>query len=140
MTQNTFENDVMELIGNTSEPFKPYGYYIPEGDCFEFFISDEEFYGKRIDQFVTIYLSMESHEIIGSLIKDIEILYSEVAKKFPGFGIMIQDGKVRLSHIFLAKILPENPNKTIIPTRVYKQLADIIEENDFDHVTIKACC
>ena len=140
MIQNSFENDVMELIGNVPDPFKPYGYYIPEGDCFEFFISDEEFYGKRIDQFVTIYLSMESNKIIGSLIKDIGLLYSEVAKRFPGFGIMIQDGKVRLSHIFIAKILPENPNETIIPTRVYKQLADIIEENDFDCVAIETCC
>lgn len=85
--------------GDVPVRFKPSAYYDPDGDCVEFFASNEDFKAERLDRWVTVYFGAESGEVVGSMIKDIRVLFRE----HPGLNIEIEeDGKVCLSHLLRA--------------------------------------
>src|SRR5262245_23016820 len=87
-----------ELLPNAKFT-KPTWYVDPDGDCIEFVISGDRFYGKRNDEWVTAYYSYRTNELVGSQIKGVK----QLLKLFPNFeSIEIQDGKVRLSHLYRA--------------------------------------
>lgn len=105
-------------------------YYDPDGDCIEFLSRSEEFWAERIDDLVTVYYSERNNEVIGSLIKGV----SRFVKKYPNFGIFIKAGRVRLSHLFLAGLLCDKPDRGIETVtyekrkQVYGELFDQAEE------------
>src|SRR5256885_16793176 len=88
----------MLLLARPERQFRPTATYDPDGDCIEFLAKPDPFYGERIDDLVTVYYSQESKEIIGSLIKGV----SGLLKKHPGLKIDVQDGRMRLVHLFRA--------------------------------------
>lgn len=48
--------------------FMPQLHYDPDGDCFEFFLSNESYYGRQIDQHATLYYSQETGRVVGGSI------------------------------------------------------------------------
>ena len=139
MTQTDFEKCVFDLVGE-QKPFKPMVQYSIHGDYAEFFISDDEYYGERVDRFVTVYRSLESDEIVGSVIKDVSLLLKEIIARFPGFCVEIRDRRVHLSHVFLAKIWSEDIEKNKLPTRIYQELAEVVKENELDQIEVAGIC
>ncbi len=115
----------MMLLAQPAASFRPTATYDPDGDCIEYVAKPDSFYAERIDDRVTVYYSQESGEVVGSLIKGVRQLYKELAGKLPGFQIEIQDGDVRLSHIFLAHMWsqPFEPNEIV--TMTYRKLAEV---------------
>lgn len=67
--------------------FEPAAYYDPDGDCIEFLFSNEPFFARRLDGWVTVYHSESSDEIVGGLIKGVE---KNLLKRFPGLRIDIK--------------------------------------------------
>ena len=87
----------------------------------------DSFYGERIDDLITVYRSHESGEIIGSLIKGVRNLLIE----HPGLQIDIEDGRVRLVHLFRAKFWNKD-NPQPIESRAYRTLIEVAEKADVD--------
>lgn len=46
--------------------------YIPEGDCLEIVLAEDNYYAERINGLVTIYYSEHTDKIVGLLIKGIQ--------------------------------------------------------------------
>ena len=74
---------------------------------------------------MTVYYSQESKEIIGSLIKGIH----GFLKRHPGLNIDIQDGRVRLVHLFRASFWSKQDPQQI-ESRTYRRLIEFAEESD----------
>jgi hypothetical protein len=51
--------------------FHPFAHHDREGDCIEFFASNEMYYARRLDALVTVFIGEHSGDIIGSLIKGV---------------------------------------------------------------------
>jgi hypothetical protein len=125
LTNGEFAARVLELAGRPPEKFSPTAYYDPDGDCIEFLASPENFYAERVDGLVTVYHSQETDEIIGSLLKGVTPLCKNLLERLPGFKIEIQHGKVKLVHIFLAKLWASEVNADKLATLTYQKLIDV---------------
>jgi len=56
-------------------------------------------------------------------------LCRQLTQKLPGFGITIEDGRIRLEHLFLAHLWSEpQPDKAVEET--FKELIDVAEETN----------
>ncbi|HZL36588.1 MAG TPA: hypothetical protein VFC78_14810 [Tepidisphaeraceae bacterium] len=122
MSNAEFAEHVTKLA-RSAPAFEPTVTYDPDGDCIEFLLKPDSFYGARIDDLVTVYYSQESNEIIGSLIKGV----NGFLKKHPGLQIDIQDGRVCLVHLFRASYWnKQNPQQ--IESRTYRKLIEVAEQ------------
>lgn len=128
----------MLLLANSAERFKPYASYDPDGDCIEFLAKPDPFYAERIDDLVTVYYSQETNEVIGSLIKGASQFCKQFMVQAPGFRITIEDGPVRLEHIFLAKLWAKSGDPQDIKTLAYRKLIQMADENDV-HLDAELC-
>lgn len=118
----------MMLLARPAEQFEPIATYDPDGDCIEFLIRPDPFYAERMDDLVTVYYSQETNEVIGSLIKGASRFCEELLNKMPGFRIVIQDGRVRMEHLFLARLWFKPRDPADIVTLTYRKLIEVAEE------------
>lgn len=118
----------MLLLARPAGRFRPTATYDPDGDCIEFLAKPDPFYAERVDDLVTVYYSQDSHEVIGSLLKGVSRFCRQTLATMPGFCIEIHDGKVRLVHIFQARLwsAPRQPEDAV--TLVYRKLIEVAEE------------
>lgn len=138
MKGSTYEQDFSEtVLGQvSSSAFRPMAYYDPDGDCIEFLNSAESFRAERLDKLVTVYYGRESGLIMGSLIKGVKSFIQQVLEKNPGFKIEIRDRKIKLVHLFTAKIWLfgdggiEGPEGSMI--RIYETLREYAQESDVE--------
>ncbi len=92
---------ITEFLDNlkpSSQPFEPYAYYGEEEDALKVFFSSEQDYAKRINSRVTVYLSMETDEIVGVQIKNVRQVLEDIGP----YDIAIKHGKVEIQMLFLA--------------------------------------
>ena len=113
-------NEAPDMMPSESRVF-----YNTDGDCIEFLISDESFYAERVDKLLTVYYGRESGEIVGSLVKGVKRFIAEMTRTSPGFAIEVQDGRVRLKHLFTAGMWKQGDP---IKVKSYKKLRDYAEE------------
>jgi hypothetical protein len=118
----------MTLLARPAEQFKPTATYDPDGDCIEFLAKPDPFYAERIDDLVTVYYSQATDEVIGSLIKGVSGFCRDILCKMPGFRIEIQDGPVRLQHIFQARLWSGDFQPDEMPALVYRKLIEVSED------------
>lgn len=65
--------DIIKDVGKlTRPPWKPNAYYNRDGDQLEVWLSDEESYARWICPGVTVYLSMETEEVVGVTVEGIK--------------------------------------------------------------------
>jgi hypothetical protein len=113
-----------------STPLKyPCVYYDRDGDCIEFLLSGEDFYAERIDTLVTVYYrnGTKEKEIVGSLIKGVRATMKKLLDEYPGLKIDIEDGRVRLSHIFTAAQWKSSDRVIALVYRELRELAETID-------------
>lgn len=110
--------------------FKPTATYDPDGDCIEFLAKPDPFYAERVDELLTVYYSQETDEVIGSLIKGVSKFQSELLKRMPGFKIEVRDGRVKLEHVFRARLWSSPAEPQDVPTLIYEKLIDMAEESE----------
>ena len=121
-----FMAEMQDMFGPV-QPFKPTATYIPDGDCIEFVARPGPYHARRLDALVTVYLSEENDEIVGSLIKGVQSLCQQLTSKYPGFKINVDDGRIRLEHLFLAHLWSE-PVPSKLVERTYRRLIEVAEE------------
>lgn len=110
------------------EAFRPSATYDPDGDCIEFLARNDSFYAEWVDDLVTVYYSHETGEVVGSLITGVSRFQQRMSEKLPGFKIVIQDGHVRLEHIFLAGLWATRRDPGSLPVLTYKKLIQMAED------------
>ncbi len=106
--------------------------YDRDGDCIEFLIRNEDFFAERVSPMLTVYIGRESNELVGSYIKGVHSIVKGILAQFPGFKVEVQDGRMRLEHLFTAKLWAghEGSDDTI---HVYlKQLRDVAEQKNLE--------
>lgn len=113
-----------------SAKFVPTAYYDADGDCVEFLARPDPFYAERVDDLVTVYYSQDTNEVVGSLIKGIGRFCQKAMKKIPGFKVEIHGGRVKLSHLFRAKLWTSEESIDTLPTLTYQALIKVAEESD----------
>jgi hypothetical protein len=118
----------MMLLARPADMFEPTATYDPDGDCIEFLAKPDPFYAERVDDLVTVYYSQDTDEVIGSLIKGVSRFYTEFTKRNPGFKIVIEDGPVRLEHLFLARLWATAADRKAIKTLTYQKLIEVAGE------------
>lgn len=128
----------MMLLAKPAGEFKATAYYDSDGDCIEFLAKADPFYEERVDDLVTVYYSQKTREVVGSLIKGVSKLAKRLAQNL-GFLITIEDGRVRLKHLFLAGIRLQKSEAQAINVLAYKKLAEIAERTAVD-VSADLCC
>jgi hypothetical protein len=118
----------MTLLARPAEQFRPTATYDPDGDCIEFLAKPDPFYAERLDDLVTVYYSQETGEVIGSLLKEVSAFCKEMLQKMPGFQIEINNGRVRLVHLFRARLWSSANDPQDIATLTYRKLMNVAEE------------
>jgi len=115
----------MTLLARSAAQFQPSAIYDPDGDCIEFLAKPDPFFAERVDDLVTVYYSQETGEVVGSLIKGVSDFCNDILRRMPGFRIEIQHGRVRLEHLFLARLwsLTQDPQEVL--TLTYRKLAEV---------------
>src|SRR6187401_1357662 len=84
-----------EAMFGPAQEFRPTATYTSEGDCIEFFARPGAYYAHRLDDLVTVYLSRQNDELVGSLIKGVSSFCQKILEEFPAFHIIIQGKRVR---------------------------------------------
>ena len=131
MSNDEFGDYMLRLAENPA-PFKPSASYDIDGDCIEFIASPEVYRAQRLDDLVTVYYGQETGEIVGSLIKGVIGFRRQMQGKMPGFVIEIEDGPVKLVHIFLAKLWTTTPDAGKYVAVTYRKLIEIAESSDVE--------
>lgn len=130
---------MQEMEGMFGPPtdFQPTATYIRAGDCIEFVARPGRYRAERLDELVTVYVSEEDDEIVGSLIKGVQTLCRQLNEKLPGFKINVDDGRIRLEHLFLAHLWSE-PSPSKLVERTYRKLIEVAEETKAEAVLCAA--
>jgi hypothetical protein len=101
--------------------FRPVPFYSEVGDIITFFSRDVRCYEERLDDLVTIYLSMEARELVGCKIKGVKHLLQTIGN----FGVSIDSGKIKLAFFFvLGQKIARDPEQR----RRYQELASIAKD------------
>jgi hypothetical protein len=131
MSNSDFAKRMM-LLARPAEQFEPTAIYDPDGDCIEFLAEPDPFYAERVDDLVTVYYSQETNEVIGSLIRGVRGFCEEILQTMPGFRIEIRDGRVRLVHIFRARLWTSKTGPEDLATLIYEKLIQVAEDSDVE--------
>ena len=88
-------------------PFSPVAYYEPEEDALTFYFRSDPDYAKRIDDLLTVYLSLENDQLVGCRLKGIRRIVEDIGD----FGVRLTDSRVPLRLVFLALLssVPDGP-------------------------------
>lgn len=131
MPNDDFAKAVLSM-GKAKARAKGIAHYEKDGACIEFFASSEPFYAERVDELVTVYYSQETKKIIGSQIKGVSTFVRAMVDKFPGFGIEIRDGRIKLRHLFRAKLWSGKGDPNDVTVLQYQKLIEVAEESDVE--------
>ena len=69
------------LRENEPEGFRPFPCYVPENDSLTFFFRNHESFARRIDSLLTIYLSLDTEDLVGFEIKGVRHILSAKGTK-----------------------------------------------------------
>ena len=131
LSDSEFAEQMMTLA-RPAEEFEPSATYDPDGDCIEFLAKPDSFYGERVDDLVTVYYSQETGEVVGSLIQGISGFCRAISETMPGFQIEIRDGRIRLVHVFRARLWGSKRSPEDLATLTYEKLIAVAEGTDVE--------
>ena len=127
LSNSEFAEEVLKLASDGS-PKGPLAYYDQDGDCIEFLSEPHNFYSKRVDDLITVYYNQKTDEIIGSLIKGV----SQFIRKHPRFTILVESGRVRLAHLFVAGLASQRQEPNELTVQIYKTLLHQAESTNVE--------
>jgi len=76
--------------------FQPRPYYGRDEDSLTFYFNNAESYARRVDELLTLFLSLKTEELVGFQVKGVR----KNLKRLGGFGIAIKHGKIRCGLFF----------------------------------------
>jgi hypothetical protein len=103
------------------EGFSAVPHYFAEGDYVTFYFRDERCYERRVDDLLTVYLSMATNDLMGCKIKSVKHLLETAGNLF----VSIDAGKVKLAFLFaLGERVARDPEQK----RYYSELAVLTKD------------
>jgi len=109
------------LAGNPPRGFRPGPHYFPTGDYVTLFIKDERGHAERVDDLLTVYLSLATGELVGCKIKGVKRLLAELG----AFGLTVDLKDVPLALFFvLGKATAKDPAQR----RRYEEAASLVQD------------
>src|SRR5439155_11625972 len=113
--------------------FEPRPYYGHEEDCLTFYFDNAESYARRVDELLTLFLSVKTDELVGCQVKGVR----KNLKRLGNFGIAIKHGKVRLDLFFhLLAFLAKEPQQRERYLDLSKRSKDVEVELDEELVEV----
>jgi hypothetical protein len=102
--------------------FRPCAYYGPDEDALMFYFRNDPDYAKRINSRVTVYLSTDTHELVGCQIKGV----GRVLRELGDFDVTIKHGKIKLKIVLLAFMdrMLELPDTRDVYREVYRRASE----------------
>jgi len=142
LSKQEFMDLIFEIAGPLAEDFKPFAFHNKAGDSIEFFVTQDDYYGLRVDDYLTLYLEMDTDQIVGFVIKNVKRIVERLSRQKSAMAFVIDDGKAKLRCLFAAMLAGENPNadpeKRTVAVREYRRVAEIAEQYELDEVEL-AC-
>ncbi len=89
------------LKGKKPRAFKARPIYSPDGDFITIYLSDEDSYAERVDELLTVYLSVETNSLVGCKIKGVRRLL----KTLGDFGVIVHDKSLSVNLLIIAGAL-----------------------------------
>lgn len=112
-------SDLMTLFAENrpSGEFRPCVFYGFEEDALYVYFSNAPEYAKRLNSRITVYLALETNELVGCQIKGVRAVLEDL----DSFDVEVSQGRVKLSIVFLAyhATIADDP----AARNVYQQLA-----------------
>lgn len=124
--------DLIKFL-ETAKPkgFEPRPYFTSDEDSLTFYFDNAESYGKRVDDLLTLFLSVKNDELVGCQVKGIR----KNLKRLGQFGIALKHGKVRLDLFFyLLAFLAEKPHQRQNYLDLSQRIKDVVVEFDAELV------
>jgi hypothetical protein len=112
-------HEFLETLSVSTEPFRPFVFHNIDGDCLEFYVSQNNFYGKYIDNYLSILLDMDTDEIVGFIIDNIKYIANKV---------IAENGEIQLDDL-VARIGKNN--------KEYEKIIEIAKSNGLDKISFK---
>lgn len=138
LSDQEFAQQIFEIAGEPVEQFESYVFNNIEGDCIEFFVSPENYFAERIDDYLTLYLDMNTEEITGFVIKNVKRIIEKLSPNKMAMEFVIDDGKVQLRSLFTAMFAgPDEPKREKL-VRAYRKVVRLAEKMKIDEVEL-AC-
>ena len=106
-----------------SEPQLPFVEVDAAGDCIEVLLSSDSYYAERLDSRVTVYMSRDSGDLVGALVKGVR----KIVECMPGLRIEITDGPVQLEYVFTASLWSHGHTAPPVVVHTYKKLRQMAE-------------
>jgi hypothetical protein len=88
------------LKGRKCQGFTPHPFYSKEGDFLTYYFQEEECYAERIDDLLTVYLSIKGEGFVVFKLKGVKYLLDTLGDF--GCGVFDGKGKLMLGMLFLA--------------------------------------
>lgn len=141
LSNQEFANRIFEIAGAPVEHFEPFAFYNTDGDCIEFFVSQDDYFAERIDDYLTLYLDMDTEQIVGFVVKNVKRILDRLSRQRRMMAFVIDDGRVQLRSLFVSLFAHENTDAEQEVTRdlivrKYQKVIEIAETNKLDKVDI----
>ena len=141
MTDQVMTNRIFEVAGALSEHFEPFAFHNTDGDCIEFFVAQDDYFSERIDDYLTLYLDMDTEQIVGFVIKNIKRILDRLSMQRPAVAFVIDDGTVVLRSLFVSMFVNgqtgnRQEERQDVIVRHYQKVVEIAETNKLDRVEL----
>ncbi|MGL4941967.1 MAG: hypothetical protein ACRC46_02110 [Thermoguttaceae bacterium] len=135
-----FVERLFEVVGEPVAEFQPFAFHNTDGDCIEFFVSPEDYFAERIDDYLTLYLDLDTEQVVGFVVKNVKRILADLACKKAALAFVVDDGRVRLRSLFVAIFSDSKleARKQDIIVREYSKVVNIAESYHLDEIELLA--
>jgi len=140
LSHQEFTNRIFEIAGEPVKHFEPFAFHNTDGDCIEFFVLPDDYFAERIDDYLTLYLDMDTEQIVGFVIKNVKRILDRLSQQRPAMAFVVDDGTVVLRSLFVAmfansKTCVRQEEQDLV-VRHYKKVVEIAETNEIGRVEL----
>jgi len=132
----TLPNDIMTAINDMGVAVgdgTPMAGYNEDGDCLEFHLTTESYYGCRLDGWVTVYIGEDTGELVGGMIKGVR---RSLLRRYPGIRIDLDGGKLTVGVLLRAAAYSEASDDD--KCRTYRDIIEKTRDLETD-INLDAC-
>ncbi|MCL2028689.1 MAG: hypothetical protein FWG79_09445 [Bacteroidales bacterium] len=133
MTDKEYADTILEMASQVQGEFAPFAFPNEEGDCIEFFVSPKDYYAKRVDDYLTLYLEEKTGDVAGFVIKNITWILDNVSSGMD-CSFVIRDGEMCLEAMFAAMVWSDERRITFV--REYRRVANLAKSHHLDKIRI----
>ncbi len=120
-------DDLMRFVREAQPKFEVRLDYDADSDCLFAYMRDVEYFGRRVDDIVTIYEGVEDREMCGCVIKGVRSLL----KKWGPFGIDLKGRRIRASLVIMAYVEQKPEIIDEFEPDQFRQLVETAREKEF---------